>query len=274
MTTEAMDSRDEEVQTQAAALAESLQTTHVALLDSWTLASELKYGLLPDQMQDIRAHITRALDDVARDIPMEDILGDVQDFAILSALNQNKQNDKMRGMRIGESGRVVPLLPPVGTMEGSPSFLAYFLENNGLLESSIAFVPLELLREGFFSGIVSFLAARISGVRKWRAGHLSTGAGGSGLGISGAGIGSSAQLWEINTIGSGLSLAYHGTHVVRASPIALPGGVTTPVDVYLPMGTLYLGANAGPGGAFVFDHGVVLSVPDLSSKPKHSTLAF
>jgi len=96
--------------------------------------------------------------------------------------------------------------------------------------------------------------------------------GGGGSTIS-AGGSSSAQMWEVHTAGSGLALAYHGTHAARI-PVALPGGFTTPLDVYLPMGTLYLGANAGLGGAFMFDYGVILNVPSTHASPVHKTTAF
>jgi hypothetical protein len=135
-------------------------------------------------------------------------------------------------------------------------------------------VSIKTAQDGFFSGLKSFLTARIGGVRWWRSRQSGGGGRSGGGGTSGGtGRGGSAQIWEIHTNASGLSLAYHGTHAARV-PTALPGGVTTPVNVYLPMGTLYLGANAGARGTFIFDYGVVLEVPSTDAHPIHKTKAF
>jgi hypothetical protein len=78
-------------------------------------------------------------------------------------------------------------------------------------------------------------------------------------------------MWTIHTSAGGLSLSYHGSHAVRL-PIALPGGVTTPVTVFLPMGTLYIGANAGTAGSVLWDHTTMLTVP--SPLPSYHTKVF
>jgi hypothetical protein len=247
-----------------------------------------------ESVQRIRNRLIRPLMKISREIPVEDICDDLEDFGVLAAYGQ-ATDGVMTVLRIEENKTVVPVLPQVGLLEqyqmvGWPSFPPDFgwfrrkFFQVSFDESRLGQVPIKKAQDGFFAGLKSFLAARIGGVRWWRSrqsdggggttgGGGGRGYGGSGGGSGGAGGGRSAQMWEINTDGHGLSLAYHGTHAARVAN-ALPGGVTSPVDVYLPMGTLYLGANAGPSGTFIFDYGVVLNVPSTHARPVHTTKAF
>ncbi len=82
----------------------------------------------------------------------------------------------------------------------------------------------------------------------------------------------SLQEWTIHTLESGNSIYYGGTHAIRTQPIYL-NAPTTPVDVILPMGTLFLAADAGPHGAYVWDSAVI-TVPSPSPNPAFYTKAF
>jgi hypothetical protein len=250
-----------------------------------------------ESVEHARGQLTGPLREISSDIPMVDVLADVQDFGVLVAYGR-MTDGVMTVLRIGKDRTVVPLLPQHGLLEqyqgiGWPFippefnwFRRKFFQSS-FDEKALDEVPLQTAQESFFSGLKSFLAARISGVRWWRSRGAGSGSSGGGAGAgggggrrgggSGGGAGSrgtsSAQIWEVHTLASGLTLAYHGTHAARL-PVTLPGGFTTPVNVYLPMGTLYLGANAGAGGRTIFDYGVVLNVPSTHPHPVHSTKAF
>ena len=260
-------------------------------------AQLLEVGPQLEAVRKTRGRLTEPLDKISGDVPMEDILADVQDFGVLAAYSR-MTDGLLSALRTGKDQSIIPLLPQVGLLEqyqrvGWPFvpptfdwFRSKFFGSFG--ESAIIEVPWQKAQESFFTGLKSFLAARIGGFRWSRTtrsnqqrrlgGIGGTIFGGGGTSGGGGGTGSShgtssAQMWEVHTAGSGLSLAYHGTHAARI-PVALPGGFTTPVNVYLPMGTLYLGANAGSGGTFRFDYTVQLTVPSTHPHPVHTTKVF
>jgi hypothetical protein len=264
---------------EAAVLTNALREQQLKELDAQP-AEMFFAGLDFESVRRVRSRLTGPLEEVSQEIPMVDIRSDVQDFGVLVAYSQ-ATGGNMLVLHIGEK-TTVPVLPQVGLLEqyqilGSPFTPPYFdwFRQESFKSSfdgkALSQVSLHTAQEGFFLGLKSFLAARIGGVRWWRSQKSGGGGGGTSGGVGGGG---SAQLWEVHTDGSGLSLAYHGTHAARVPPTALPGGVTTPVDVYLPMGTLYIGANAGPHGAFIFDDQVVLKVPSQHPHPIHTTKVF
>ena len=133
-------------------------------------------------------------------------------------------------------------------------------------------IPIQKAQEIFFNGLSTFLPARIAGVR-WGKSLKNQSPPGGGIGeppVGPGGGGSMGQWWTANTRSSGLSMFYAGTHAVRYPPNYL-SGLTTPLPIYLPMGTLYLGADAGPGGRVIWDTNMV-TVP--SQTPIFNTKAF
>jgi hypothetical protein len=233
-------------------------------------------------IQDSRARLTSPLQEISRIIPMADVLEDLQDFGLLAAISQ--MTDKaMTVLNIRDGEETVPVLPERGLLEdwqrADWPFMPYYIRHRrdghflrGFAENALKIVSLKEAQQGFFTGLRTFLTARIGGVKwlgskRFNSGGSGGGGGGGGTGSSGA---SSAQLWEVHTPSrSGLSVAYHGTHAAR-TPIALPGGFTTPVNVYLPVGTLYLGADVGVGGTFIFDYAKMLTVPYPGPHPVHT----
>jgi hypothetical protein len=241
------------------------------------------------QTKRARSQFTGPLSAISREVPMADIEADVQDFGVLVAYA--RMTDGLLTVLDRGKGLVLPVLPHSGLLEnyqrvgwpfvdpGSGWFRRKFFQAYFDI-SILGDAKVEVVQDGFFGGLQSFLTARIGGFRSRRSGG---GGGGGGRGTGGGGTGggsggrtggtATAQLWEINTSASGLQLGFVGTHSARP-PTGLAGGVTTPVDVYLPFGTLYLAANASAGGSYVVDYGVQLNVPDPHPSPVHTTAFF
>jgi hypothetical protein len=132
-------------------------------------------------------------------------------------------------------------------------------------------VPVEVAQTTFFTELSSYLAARIAGVRWFRSRGLEQLSGG---GASGPSDSAPVQKWKAQTQNPGLSFYYTGTHAVRGKKGNYLTGLTTrsaPLDVFLPMGTLLLGADCLPGGEVDFDEGVV-TVP--SNTPVYNSKRF
>jgi len=226
---------------------------------------------------------TGALSKFQEDIPLDDVAADVRDFRNLASL-ADEFNLKMPVAIIDHKLPPLPLLPrkgwrPLAALDPSLSRKGVEDMFGEILEiSSMGLNGSLLLRQevqdAFFSGLSTFLAARIAGVRWVRKARgeeipgarlLTAAAGGGGGSTSGEGRISGFQKWTVHTIGVGYSLYYSGTHACRTGAIYL-NAPTTPVDVHLPMGTLYLAANAGFGGGYVWDKSVI-TVPNPTPAP-------
>lgn len=273
---------DKESMERASSLTAELQEIHFKEVEASPeriLSLEGDFNVI----QNSRARLTSPLQEISREIPMIDILEDLQDFGLLAAVSK-MTDQEMAVINTRDNKEIVPVLPERGLLEewqrANWPHMPYFIQDGrygrflrGFAEDSLKIVSLKEAQQGFFTGLRSFLTARIGGV-KWlgsrRFKSRGTGGGrGSGVGTGSSGA-SSTQLWEVRTPSrSGFSIAYHGTHAAR-TPIALPGGFTTPVNVYLPVGTLYLGADVGVGGTFIFDYAKMLSVPYPCSHPVHT----
>jgi hypothetical protein len=257
-------------------LAEALRRRHLDILgNAHGVLSEFPYFLELSE-----ENFTQPLNEMAQEIPLKDVQIDVHEFGLLALLFRSRGLDfPVRLM--GEGAVLVPILPPIGLLQlvfgRSPfpnpliNFYDFYLGDvvsfiYGLLRSAAGdnerstTRPLEIAQQAFFKGLEPFLTARIAGVRWARKQDEGPPPGGGGRvpplasgGPPPAGKASgSAQLWKVHTVGSGLSLYYGGTHATRTTGIYL-NGTTTPLQVFLPMGTLYLAADAGPGGALVWD---------------------
>lgn len=269
---------DEESAAEASSIVAALRESHFKEIEERPQTILSPGGDLK-LVQESRGRLTKPLREISREIPMKDVLDDLQDFGVLAAYGR-MTDGVMTALRIRGGEAIVPLLPQHGLLEQyqrmgwpfMPPDFGWFREkffHSGFDGNALQDVPLQKAQESFFSGLRSFLTARIGGVRWLRSNRFNSGGTGGGGGRKGGGGGvSSAQMWEVRTTASGLSLAYHGTHAARV-PMALPGGVTTPVNVYLPVGTLWLGADVGVAGTFIFDYAKMLTVPDVSSHPVH-----
>lgn len=232
---------------------------------------------------------TRPLEKLAESLPLGDVRADIQEFGLLAMLAQDTGAElPVLSMNAGASA--VPLLPPQGfwdsTLEGeyfsadqlTSNFQEFIHEASELKGHHLR--SLNYVQKTFFRGLQRFLAARIAGVRwarklpsqryeEYRLAEVGVaelafaGEGGGGAppgqqtgADSGAGL---YQRWTVHTRGSGYSLFWGGTHAINTKPHYL-NGVTTPLDVYLPTGTLFLAADAGPGGDRVWDD-VIITVP-------------
>jgi len=280
---------DEATEHEAAKLSAALLECHTAEVEDRP-NEILEAGGGRRSVEDRRARLTRPLDEISREVPMPDVLADVQDFGVLAALARSESAPSFTVLRIGKDRGVVPVLPPLGLIEQSQWIGWPFplRESFWFIQDAFSFpfdkrtierVPWNTAREGFFAGLRPFLAARIGGERWWRSqGPQSQQSGGEGgSGTSGSGR-ARTQLWTVETKRSGLSLSYHGTHAARL-PMALPvgsdtPGFTTPVVVHLPIGTLYLGADAGDAGEIIFDYSKVVVVPSPCSRPLHNISCF
>ena len=199
-------------------------------------------------------------------VPLKDVAIDTQDFGVLASLLR-QSNLKFPARRMGGNGTPVPILPPIGFLPFlfSPNrpFAEFLFERlmTAPDRNNLTTLDVEEAQETFLTGLSYFLALRIAGVRSAReqGGGQSINRGGPVRFHSGggpppplSGTSGSAQLWTVHTNGSGLSLYYGGTHAIRTTGIYV-NAATTPLDVFLPMGTLYLAADAGPGGTLVWD---------------------
>jgi hypothetical protein len=281
---------DEATEHEAAKLSAALLERHTAEVEDRP-NEILEAGGGRRSVEDRRARLTRPLDEISREVPMPDVLADVQDFGVLAALARSESAPLFTVLRIGEDRGVVPVLPPLGLIEQSQrigwpfplrgSF--WFIQDSFSFpfdKRTIERVPWNTAREGFFAGLRTFLTARIGGERWWRSQgpQSQQSGGGGGTGTSGSGR-AGTQLWTVETDSLGLALSYHGTHAARWPPMALPvesntPRFTTPVVVHLPIGTLYLGADAGDGGKIIFDYRQVVVVPSPCSRPLHRISCF
>jgi len=268
---------------QAEKLTADLQKSHIStvekdsreIIDSFR--SEPKPGTAITQL-------SKPLDAIASEIPLRDIGIDVREFGVVAAL-AHTYDRPIFALPMGPENAAVPVpvllarrllraLLRFGDLNLSLDMAqAYFQDNE--VTARFVRIPLKIAQEVFFHGLSTYLPARIAGVRWSRSQKNESppgGGGGGGGGTSGGsgGGGSMGQWWTARTRRSGLSMYYAGTHAVREPPNYL-SGLTTPLPIYLPMGTLYLGADAGLGGDIIWDESVV-TVP--SQTPTFVTKRF
>lgn len=205
------------------------------------------------------------------EIALDDVAADVDAFSALSQVAL-RRDGFLPCLRLSRS-IAVPFLPVPAQESGFDSGYQ-FLE---FLSSRAEMMPVGVASESFFKGLQSYLAFRIGGTRWSRqSAHpaaketLSLGSGPPGNGQA-SGSGGNFQKWSVRCVGAGHSIYSVGTHAARY-PANYLGAPTTPVDIYLPMGTHFLGADAGPGGRIVWDDKAMVSVPSLN--PHFQTKAF
>lgn len=264
---------------QAASLTAALRERHeTQVLEQ---RDEIIRSLRTQRRPERSFYFTEPLDGIDKEIPLQDLLIDVEEFGILSAFARVIDN-RITTLQIGEH-LPVPVLPARGLLrtvlryiekDGYRRFFDDFSDTVSELtrgETVVKRLFWEEAKECFFSGLFDSLTTRIAGVRwLW---HLMATGGGGASGLSGGSI--TGQWWTAHTRASGLSLYYGLTHAVRNPPNYL-NGITTgvhaaPLPVFLPVGTLYMAADAGPGGTYVWDNSVV-TVP--SHTPSFSTSSF
>jgi hypothetical protein len=239
------------------------------------------------------ADLTAPLDQMPEKLLWRDVRADVQEFDLLLALARIS-NTNILALDMGSERTRVPVLPAHGVLIGLIKMslikdfqcewvaeLAQHLLQGALQETRERKVQLSWreAHTAFFEGLSTFLAARIAGV-PWltRQMDLPSPSGPPGPRGAGGRI-PPRQQWTVHTKASGLSLYYGGTHAVRV-PANYLAGLTTPnlrgedpnLLVFLPMGTLYLAADAGPGGAIVWDDKSAVTVP--SHRPDFYTKKF
>jgi hypothetical protein len=271
-------------------LAYALGQRHRAVVRNVSRSLSEDFTHLPELV----SSCTGPLERMAKGLPLSDVRTDVQEFGLLVMLAQIA-GSQLPALLIDTEAAPVPLLPPqsflVSTLNGE-YFSADQLELNfrefvqaASEMNGYALRPVEYVQKMFFRGLQHFLAARIAGVRwarklpshmyeEYRLAELGVVelafAGGGGGGAEppeqssaanrGAGV---YQRWTVHSVGGGNSLYWGGTHAAHTSPIYL-NGLTTPLDVDLPTGTLYLAADAGPGGSYVWDNAII-TVPSLNT---------
>ncbi len=239
------------------------------------------YGFSVNEVGDLFSSPLRRLKE---EISLDEVEADTEDFGMLSAI-ADKNNSRLPMMRCGL--RTVPVLPPRDALKRFKVNELFSLPVESILEEVVnlpsdrSFVmrPATTVKRIFFARLKDFVAARLAGVR-WA--RRQTGeeastfrnqsivlAAGAGAGGGGGMIRTaespgyrSMQEWTIHTKGHGNSIYYGGTHAIRTEPIYL-NAPTTPVQVFLPAGTLFLAADAGPAGEYVWDRSIV-EVPSLT----------
>ncbi|HWO32180.1 MAG TPA: hypothetical protein VNO32_25575 [Candidatus Acidoferrum sp.] len=224
--------------------------------------------------------MSSVLDRLTEDgIPVRDIRDDVSDFEVVSTIARDTGRS-VRAIYMGENALPVPLLPAHGALMNvmrlasfdvlpysrfdSLELLLRFPQNekqergDNVGAGELGDISWETANKSFFDGLSEFLAARISGV-PWLRRQQGSGSGVGGIPLTPSGGSSSGQWWTALTKGKNLSLYYAGTHAVRYPPNYLSGTTAppTPFPIFLPMGTCYLGADAGPSGNVVWDTPVI-----------------
>ena len=242
-------------------------------------------------LKDVASQFSDVLRRKRREIPLDDVEADVEDFGMLMAI-AHETNARLPAIRLGLL-KTVPVFPPAGQLTSLPASRLFSASSESVLKeisgfgtnTALILRPAASLRELFFNRLRRFLAVRIAGVQ-WATSHIGDGAfsfqsqpaslaAGAGGGSGGTGGTSStgypsAQKWTVHTSGTGHSIYYGAYHGIRSRPIYL-NAPTTPVEVFLPMGTIILAADAGPGGNYVWDRSVI-EVPSLT--PVYHTKAF
>ncbi|MFY9988548.1 MAG: hypothetical protein WAK31_27590 [Chthoniobacterales bacterium] len=261
-------------------LTDELFNQHLLLVEKQSLGSLRELDFSSVDGTDL---FFQPLQSLANQIPLEDVRIDLRDFGLFVALMKDMREDLV-AVQINEGKITIPVLP-------SAEMIGLLLRSNGRAFDDYLSLAKQVnwgrgkprriswreASEAFFGGLRSFLAARISGFL-WQNKRSTGGPSWSGPSAAVRGgsppptSGGSGQWWAVHTKSAGLSLYYGGTHVIRTPGIYL-NGTTTPLNVFLPMGTLYLAADAGPGGGLIWDIGKgPILVPSFT--PTYKTSAF
>lgn len=226
------------------------------------------------------------------DISIGDVAADLEDFGMLTAI-AGRTGSRLPAIHIG--AQTIPVLPPKDLLTTLPAKQLFSEQSESILwgivsatikSDALVLQPATVLRRIFFDRLKRFLAVRIAGA-EWAQDNIgdaalsfrgepvtvAAGAGGGGGGVSSGGSTPrkpSLQEWTVHTSREGFSIYYGGTHAIRSRPVYL-NGPTTPVQVFLPMGTIVLASDAGPGGDYIWDRSEV-EVP--SENPFYYTNAF
>jgi hypothetical protein len=283
---------------QAEELMQQLRSVHMKLLEE---PRELLRAYERTNMRGYRL-FAEPMQKGPSDVPLRNLEADVDDFGEQCAVAKYLDKP-LSGLRIDGERAPVPILLSSSLFGPRRLMFLYQYMMEGLRdfaeeENGMEIMPLEKAQESFFDGLRSFLAARIAGVRWMQRRHgqgdrgedgggssgfaksgsgggtgfFSSSGGGGTSGRGGGGGSSTGQFWEVHTTTKHLSLYYGCTHAIRL-PATHLGGLTTPdpsaspllcsLPVFLPMGTVYLAADAGPGGSLKWDTKGKITVPDL-----------
>jgi hypothetical protein len=235
---------DAESLAQATLLASKLRESHLAAIE--------------ERGPDLIANLIRPLAEFSSKVSLLDISADVQDFGLVIYL-ATYTNSSVAALPIGSLEKRVPILPSLEVLKGVFQALRQSEGTPVFAPAGAVHISIIEARETFFQGLFSYLAARIAGVR-------------ANLGAD-AGTGNPGQWWTATTQTSDLSMYRAGTHAVRHPPTYINGLTKppAPLSIFLPMGTLHLGADAGQGGDIVWDPSVVI-VPSYT--PTFNTKRF
>ena len=243
---------------------------------------------LKDAMSEFSSPLRRRMPD----IPVRDVADDLEDFGTLAGI-ADVTGSLLPAIRIGS--KTIPVLPPKDHLATLPASRLFSDQGESILQEiatatlkrdALVMQPATTLRQIFFDQLKRFLAFRIAGAQ-WAQDNITDSAlsfrgepataaagagGGGGWGSSGGSTPRkpSSQEWTVHTSGTGFSIYYGGTHAIRSRPTYL-NGPTTPVQVFLPMGTIILASDGGPGGDYIWD-GSEVDVP--SENPVYYTRAF
>ncbi len=273
---------DEDINEEASRrVAGSIETLN-GLLNAREWPFEFRRG---EQRRDgFSAEVKRALPE---GISVQDILEDIEDFAVLAALTERTGAPHL-AVRFGD--RYVALLPARGVMNTlarmdwpfwpTPFFDRFTQDwfRGGLyqsLELRLQERSWEQSKGDFLSGLSLFLIARVAGTQWLNRGGVSVQSARS----STPSLSSAGQWWTVETQASGLSAYCAGTHAARvpadylAGVTSVSGASSQPhLPVFLPLGTMYLAGDAGPGGTLVWDDKTFVTVP--SATPLFATKRF
>jgi hypothetical protein len=272
-------------------------TQKLSVLQGKQQLKEVAQAFFEGHDLDLAKQFSEPLNALAEEVPVQDVKTDVEDFGLLSALAESG-GSTLPALQVGK--RAVPLLP-----ESSMAFdlLQELLHSFGnfqqllrpiLLQSllrtttpaGVETVPLSRKESqaAFFSGFEPFLAHRILGCISGQSQTSVQGAESPSTQATAPSAferkfepaqkvqprgGGGGQVWTVHTARKGLALYCFGTHVARRNFIYL-SAKTTPLDVFLNMGTWHLATQLTPGN-WVWDEAVI-EVP--SQDPTFETQTF
>jgi hypothetical protein len=215
-----------------------------------------------------RARATAVLTDplrhISREIGLSGVEADVWEFGLLGAL-ASATDRPIRAVEVGS--RPIPVLPAPAVLSpvlGVAERVIDRISGRQVRVEIVTAVLDEIMLSGpglhvtvaeaqhvFFEGLYPYLAACIAGF-SWLRSFVNRGLTPPATEAQGT----ITQSWTVHTRQHGLSMYYAGTHAIR-NPPNYGGGVTTPLSIHLPMGTLYLGANRADTGGTIWEPTVV-----------------
>jgi len=216
---------------------------------------------------------------LTRDIPIDDVALDVDDFGVLAALGSETRMP-CPALVIDPAEAPIPLLPAydfIGDQRWRVASLRADLLDWMDTQSAKVSIPWPQARNRFIGGLEPFMRARVEGVQ-WARDQRDETLRASLFGHIGIPGGNTAppgggQWWTIETRLSGLNIYHAGTHAARQPP-NFAGGVTAAkprLKVFLPMGTVHIGADSLPNGHHDWDPSSI-TVP--SPTPQFKTKRF